>query len=318
MNKLSIGIPTYNRKDQLEHQLKCIINQDLSNLEEIIVVDNNSDYDIEGMIEKLNCPKIILKRNEFNIKMATNMEMPFLHCKTEWLWLLSDDDEVLPDSINTILNEINACDTNTGMIKFAIERPTSTQKAKVVSSLEEFIDYYHEEKVIRRGDLVFISTNVYNMQKLKSHLGTAFEYSYTYIGFLIPTFFALNQQSSTVKFSSKAIVNYIPPREGWYSFGTVGKGLSTLSHIPLNISKRYKKKFLNITMSISHSTLIRGFLNNDKIDQIDDFKKIYNNIYRYYLSIKGKIVTNIFFVAMDFKLTRIIAFATFKYIKRKK
>jgi len=101
-HKITIGIPTYNRENQLRNQLQCKIKQDLTFVEEIIIVDNHSNYDIVNSISELNCTKLRLITNPFNIKMATNMEMPFLYCKTEWLWLLSDDDEVLPDSINTI------------------------------------------------------------------------------------------------------------------------------------------------------------------------------------------------------------------------
>lgn len=316
MQKLSIGIPTFNREKQLEHQLMCLINQDLSNIEEIIIADNDSHYDIERLIKSFDCPKIRLVRNTLNIKMATNMVMPFLYCKTKWLWLLSDDDEVLPNSIETILNEINDCDPNTGMIKFAIDRPTSFQKDLVVNTLEEYIDFYYDDKTIRRGDLVFISTNVYNTFNLKEYLGSAFEFSYNYIGFLVPVFFALNQQKISVRFSSKPIVKYIPPREGWYSFGTVGKGISTISHLHLNISKKYMKRFLNITMSITYWMLIRGYFNDVKKNSINDLKIIYHNIYRYYIPWSGKIVTRLFLMVMRYKLTRKLTVTCYYLIKR--
>lgn len=301
MRKISIGIPTFNREKQLENQINKILNQDLTNIEEIIVLDNNSDYDVESLISQFDCSKIRLEKNAFNIKMATNMQMPFLFCKTEWLWLLSDDDEVHPDSISIIVNEVNNCIDDIGMIKFSIDRLGSKQKEFDVSSLEEFIDYYYNEKKIRRGELVFISTNVYNIHNLRKFLGTAFEYSYTYIGFLIPILFALNQHDLTVKFSSRPIVKYLPPREGNYSFATVGMGLSTLSHIPLNLSKNYWRKFLNITMSISHSTMIRWSLEHNSTKEL---KITYNNIYRYYIPLKEKVIVHIFLSLMSNDLTK--------------
>jgi len=76
-------------------------------------------------------------------------------------------------------------------------------------------------------------------------------------------------------------VKFIPPREGWYSFGVVGKGLSTLSHIPLNLNKNYWKKFLDCTMSITPGTLINRLLNDDKVKDLQDAIIIYNNIYTY-------------------------------------
>ena len=287
-HKITIGIPTYNRENQLRHQLQCIIKQDLKLVEEIIIVDNNSNYDIVKSISELNCPKIRLITNPFNIKMATNMEMPLLYCKTEWLWLLSDDDEVLPDSINTITDEIRNCRKDIGMIKFAIDRQTSLQKDYYANSLEEYIDYYHNEKIIRRGDLVFLSTCVLNMEKTKKHLGSAFEFSYSYLGFMMPVFFSLNENHIAVKFSSKPVVKFIPPREGWYSFGTVSKGLSTLSHIPLNISEQYRKKFLDITMSIQYTLLFKILFADYSDKSYLNYKIVYNNIYKHYLPAKSR------------------------------
>lgn len=312
--KLTIGIPTYNREKQLENQLKNILKQDLSGLEEILIIDNNSDYDVEGLIVSLNCSKIRLVRNQFNIKMSTNMEMPFLYCKTEWLWLLSDDDEVLPNSINTVLNQIEISSPNIGMIKFAIDRPSSMQKETIVNTLEEYIDYYYNEKPIRRGDLVFISTNLYNVKNLKKHIGSAFEYSYTYIGFLVPVLQALSENNIGVKFSSVPVVKYLPPREGNYSFATVGKGLSTLSHLPLDITIEYWKKFLEITMSISFRSLILGCLKEEDILLVKDFVIIYNNIYRYYIPLSGKITVKLFFILMTTSITRKLTYSLYKLI----
>lgn len=314
--KLTIGIPTYNREKQLENQLINILKQDLSGLEEILIIDNNSNYDVEGLIVRLNCSKIRLVRNQFNIKMSTNMEMPFLYCKTEWLWLLSDDDEVLPNSINTVLNQLEISSPNIGMIKFAIDRPSSMQKETIVNTLEEYIDYYYNEKPIRRGDLVFISTNVYNISKLKKYLGLAFEFSYTYIGFWIPVFFALNDKDISLMFSAKSIVKYIPPRDSGYKYATVGKGFSILSHLPINTTKEYRKKFFDVTMSITYKSLILGCIKDNNILLVNDFKVIYNNIYRYYIPLSGKITVKLFFILMTTSITRKLTYSLYKLMRK--
>ena len=145
---ITIGIPTYNRERQLRHQLKSIFEQDLTCVQEVLIIDNDSNYDINKLINEFDNEKIRLLRHPFNIKMATNMEMPFLFCKTKWLWLLSDDDEVLSNSIETIIQEISSCSPQTGMIKFSIDKPMSIQKNHEVITLEEFIDFYYEEKPI--------------------------------------------------------------------------------------------------------------------------------------------------------------------------
>ena len=50
---LSIVIPTYNRKEQLSRLLDSVFSQDLSNLNEIIIVDNNSDYEIHDITKNI-------------------------------------------------------------------------------------------------------------------------------------------------------------------------------------------------------------------------------------------------------------------------
>lgn len=74
------------------------------------------------------------------------------------------------------------------------------------------------EKVKRSGDLVFISTNVYNIARLKNYLGSAFEYAYTYVPQIIPAIKGLEDKKISLKFSDKSIVKYLHPREGNYSF----------------------------------------------------------------------------------------------------
>ncbi len=297
--KLSIGIPTYNRKKQLQNQLKSIFKQDLSNIHEIIIVDNHSDYNVQELIDEFDSELIRLVINPFNIKMASNMMSPFLYCKSDWLWLLSDDDETLKDSIENIWSKINDSPLNTGMIKFSLDKEGCPQREINVDNLGDYIDYYYNEPIIRRGELVFISTNVYNVKNIHSYLNYGFEYNYTYIGFLIPVFKALEDKAVIVSFSSKAIVKYIAPRGDGYSFGTVGKGLSTLSHLPIILNKENRKKFLNITMSILPKSLMLNCLNN--IDNLKDFKIIYNNIYRYYIPFTSKLILKSFFFLMSVK-----------------
>jgi glycosyltransferase involved in cell wall biosynthesis len=316
MKALSIGIPTYNRKEQLFSQLQSLFKQDLSNIEEIVIIDNHSDYDVHTVINKFDTAKIRLIINPFNIKMATNELSPFLYCNTEWLWLLSDDDETLENSVENICAAIDDCPPDTGMIKFSVGREGSIQKDMIVKDLNEYIDYYYNEKNIRRGDFNFISTNVYNIKNLKDYLGFGFEFSYTYTGYLIPTIMGLNDKKISVTFSSKPIVKYIPPREGWYSFGIVGKGLSTFSHLSLNLTKDYRKKFLNCTMLYPPRYLMKEYVNKYRITSIQDFRIIYNNSYRYYLPVKEKFILRLFLLTMSNKTLEKFVIFLFRQIKK--
>jgi glycosyltransferase involved in cell wall biosynthesis len=303
MNKLSIGIPSYNRSDQLKEQLNSLLKQDLSLVHEIIVVDNNSEYDVHELLADIIHPldKVRIITNPVNIKMGTNMLSPFLYCKTEWLWLLSDDDDALGNSIANILSEIEETPDNLGLIKFSIEGENfQEQQRSIANSLEEFIDYYYKDEKIRRGELVFISNCVFNVHNIRSYIGFGFEYSYTYIGFLLPVIFGLQERNVGVLFSEKKIVRYLPPREGRYSLITVGKGISTLSHIKLNLTKTYKQKFYNCFMSITYRSIIKNYILAEKnLRDVRDLKLIYHNIYTFYLTIRERLIIKTFMTIMS-------------------
>lgn len=307
---LSIAIPTYNREQQLKNQLTILLNQDLNYVKEIIIIDNCSSYEIDEVINEFKSDKIRLIRNTVNTKMAYNLAAIFLYCKTEWLWSISDDDEIEKFAIDIIKNEIENIDTDVAMIKFA--RTNKPQTEFTTNSLESFIDYYYNEQVIRSGDLIFLSTNVYNIDRLNKYLGYAFEYAYTYVPQIIPIIKGLEENKVSIKFSNKSIVKYLPPREGLYSLATVGKGLSIFSHIPLNLSKEYNRKYLNLMMSINFRLMMGWSL---RFGSIKELRIIYNNIYCYYLPFVYKIFIKIFIHLMSCKIAKNLLMSVYRKIK---
>jgi len=310
---LSIIIPTFNRKDQLENQLKLIFKSRIDLIEEIVIIDNHSDYNISELVASFNSDKIRLIVQPFNIKVHNNIAFSFFHAQTEWFWLLSDDDKIEEDAIEKIIDEIERVPSNVAMIKFA--RTNSPQNNYIANNLKNFIDYYYNEKVIRKGDLVFISTNIYNIARLKKYLGYAFEYAYTYVPQIIPIIKGLEEENISIKFSNKNIVKYLSPREGNYSFAVVGKGLSTLSHIQLSLSDDYWRKFLNVTMSISYRLMISWSL---KFESVNEIKIIYNNIYRYYIPLRGKLIVKMLIFMMSNRVTKNILLYTYNRLKNRR
>jgi glycosyltransferase involved in cell wall biosynthesis len=293
MHKLSIGIPTYNRRNQLNNQINRLLKQDLSEIEEILIIDNNSDYDAHDFINSFNSNKLRLVKNPINVGMSTNVQIPFLECKTEWLWTLADDDEVLDNSIKTIISRINETASNTGMIKFSLKKD-NLPVAKIANNLNEYIDYYYNEKNIRHGELVFLSTNVFNVKILSDYLNFAFEFSYTHVGFLVPVIIGLNEKKITVDFASEPIVKYLAPEDNGWSFATVGLGLSTISHLNLSLKKTYYKKFLKIMMPISYIEMFKYLIQKNNPNNKRIYELIYCNSYKYYLNFFQKIKYSVF------------------------
>ncbi len=291
IDKLSIIIPTYNRKNQLTRLLNSIQKEDHDLLYEIVIIDNNSDYNIYDTLNKFKSLKLRIIKNPVNTGMASNLTFPFMHCKTKWVWFISDDDIVIKGCINNIIDDIRNNSKNVLLFKYSVlgNGKFGEETDKDVTNLEEFIDYYYEESTIRSGNLVFFSNNVYNMNYAHNYLGYAFEYSYTQISHLMPAIFGISEKHK-VKFRSKKIIHYIHPGEDFWSFKKVGLGLSTISHLPLQLTKKYKRRFLRVFMTINYFALFLDLLNRNDSNNYRIYSIIYSNVYIFYLKYPQKIV----------------------------
>lgn len=295
INALSIVIPTYNRKKELKRLLNAIFKEDLTKIYEIVIVNNCSDYNIEEVTQEFNTNKIRIQNNPFNVRMATNMMNSFLYCRTKWMWLISDDDVIKKGALDIVFKDIKENkSTKTILLKYSTQGTGVVGKEKNVrvNSLEQYIDYYYKDKPIRRGNIVFISNNVFNLENLYTYIGLGFEFSYTYIPFLIPVIVGLSDNLQ-VQFREKEIIQYENPGSKFWSFKTVGLGLSTITHIPLKLPKDYKKKLYNILMVAPYKVLITYLLDYEIEEKKQIFDTIYNSCYKYYLKPKERFFCSI-------------------------
>ncbi|MCM1723275.1 glycosyltransferase family 2 protein [Bacteroides ovatus] len=285
---LTIVIPTYNRKDRLIHQLKSIFRQPLSKGIRIQILDNASDYNIEEVLKQnftLNqVRQICLRVNPFNIGQALNLTIPFLYCETEWMWLLSDDDETADDALEVILRDMHE-HSGASMIKYSII-DSVPQEDVIITNINDFIGYYRSGKHTS-GDLIFMSNNLFNLKRLFNHLGSACEYSYTYISYLIPVLKVLAEEDGYMKFSSSAIVRFIPPESnnGWVvskRYINVSLGIATIEDIYLGkISYRLQQELIYIlTRDFSHGDIIKIlFTEEDKKRRKHIYLKLFRTIF---------------------------------------
>ncbi|MEM0136174.1 MAG: glycosyltransferase family 2 protein [Thermoplasmatales archaeon] len=103
---LGICIPTYNREVFLLNNLRSIIPQFKKFQLPIYISDNCSDDNTRKTIEELAMayPNINLKRNNSNIGFYLNTLNVISMAKTEYIWLMGDDDEICDDAVSYILN----------------------------------------------------------------------------------------------------------------------------------------------------------------------------------------------------------------------
>jgi len=110
---LTIGIPTYNRCNFLKKLINNLLNQlqkiDNSKIE-ILISDNCSTDNTEDLIKKIlkkSTLKIRYIKNSKNLGYDANINNIFKLSKGDYVFLISDDDDFEPNSVNFIYKTIN-------------------------------------------------------------------------------------------------------------------------------------------------------------------------------------------------------------------
>lgn len=316
--ELSICIPTYNRKNNLIHQLNSLIYQEGASFVNIIVIDNCSNYDVEKAInetfdkDKINNVYVI--RNKTNIGGSANIASTFFHCNTPWMWLLGDDDESNPNSIKKILEDIN-CYRDATLLKYSIKGfyPYHNER---VSNWHDFIEIYKSGKH-STGDMIFMSNMVYNMEKIKPYLGNVFMRCSTRIAQLMPIFDALDNNDATIIFRDFPIVKYIfpEPSQHW-SWINVEMGLSSISKYHFNCSDEDFRWLCYILIrNFSHEKIIEHCKKlPTKFKQLYSYRTIYNDALRY----SPRKIDKIYYYTYCLQIKTGLKFYTLTYILYKK
>jgi glycosyltransferase involved in cell wall biosynthesis len=107
--KITIIIPTRERCDVLESSLRTVTSQDYDNLE-IIVSDNCSSDDTEGVVRRANDRRIRHINTGKRMSMSHNWEFALSHVREGWVSFIGDDDGLMPESIKTVADIIDTVD----------------------------------------------------------------------------------------------------------------------------------------------------------------------------------------------------------------
>ena len=266
-SSVTIVIPTYNREKRLINLLAGLFKEaEIENVE-IVILDNASSYNVHAALhqvfgEKLLNTKVIT--HPFNIGMAINIASPFLYCKTKWLWILGDDDDVMPGCLTNILSDIERYSTY-GYIKYEFVNPDirflPISEPLDINSIDDYLDFYLSG-AHSTGNMIFLSNNLYNLDILKPYLTYALVWSYTYIGHLIPIIFALCDNAIKCKYLPFQLVEFhmAEKSETWNRI-TGLLGLSSINDMVLNISDENRYKLSRVLSNeFSHSEIAQNLL----------------------------------------------------------
>ena len=119
---LKIAIPTYNRAIRLEKSLNDLLSQIIKSGEKqylsVFVSDNGSTDTTAEIIEKHSS---IFKQNNILFSSQTfsenrgfdaNVLNCYRNCDSEYIWFLSDDDNIIDGAINSIIDDIHKYEPN--------------------------------------------------------------------------------------------------------------------------------------------------------------------------------------------------------------
>lgn len=116
---VTIGIPTYNRADGfLRHALESVMAQTYKNIE-IIVSDNCSQDNTEGVVKNYDDPRIKYIQHKTNIGPLGNSNFCLNQAKGEYFLQLHDDDAIDPDFIETCM-KAESESPNVGVIRTGV------------------------------------------------------------------------------------------------------------------------------------------------------------------------------------------------------
>ena len=103
--KISVIIPTYNRKKTLARAIQSVINQSLSPFEILIIDDGSNDGTEEWVKENFQNIKYIYQNNR-GVSSARNIGIE--NANGDWVAFLDSDDEWLPNKLHEQLKAIES------------------------------------------------------------------------------------------------------------------------------------------------------------------------------------------------------------------
>lgn len=140
---VSIVVPTYNRKEMLGETIRSILAQTFADFE-LIVVDNESNYDFEGFIRSFSDSRIRAYRNNNGGVISVNRNFGIRQAKGTYLAFCDDDDLWLPEKLEKQVQYLqeSGCDlvsSNMLMFEENIENTTGASKNRLVKNVADFM-----------------------------------------------------------------------------------------------------------------------------------------------------------------------------------
>lgn len=167
--KISFCIPSLNRPEYLLNAIESITNQiDFTNDIEICIYNNSSDTsysNIENYLKNLLNTNIIYRKGNVRLGIDDSMHEVIKMARGEYLYLLGDDDFLLPNSLKTILDLIRESEFDLVIFNAIIYNEKNNTRTKMFSYntiklekldfvLNEFKNYCSYGNILLKSELL--------------------------------------------------------------------------------------------------------------------------------------------------------------------
>ena len=124
MPRFTIGIPTYNRPEELKRSITSALDQSLADVE--VIVSNNGTN--PGTIETVRSfgDRVRYQRNTDRLGATANFEMVFEMARTDYFSWLQDDDFIHRDFAKRALQAFDMADDVAAYACFSVKTPSPT------------------------------------------------------------------------------------------------------------------------------------------------------------------------------------------------
>jgi glycosyltransferase involved in cell wall biosynthesis len=202
---LTIAIPTFSRNQILRANLARLLPQITPECR-LLILDNHSPEPVADTLADLlaEFPDVSAQvmRHRINIGGGGNIMRCFELCETPWLWVLGDDDEPMPDAVQTVLRTIRqhpqALYINFWCEHFGVPRPASYE----TRGRSEFI-----RRIDSFGTYQALSCCLFRVEALAEELQWGYHYVTTTAPHLVMVLKALGDQGACY-ISADPIVRY--------------------------------------------------------------------------------------------------------------
>jgi len=245
---LTICIPSFDRHTQLRNLVENLVSQELIERCKIIIQDNCSQpaYSeiLTEILDEQSHIKIEVCRNVTNVGMSGNILKCFEVANSEWLWIISDDDKLMPSAIKTVLMMLGQVTDDTGIIKFSSDRSKPNRDAQLISRIEDLIDVCGRSPD-DFNSYIFLTNSIYRCKELRNYIEVGYRHAHTYV----PHFMMISKymdDGGKIYLSTEKIVDYVRPKVG-YSYSLVaGIGVGALKELNLNLDRNTYEKYISL------------------------------------------------------------------------